>query len=95
MLWWASKMHMVCSSLSSVIMLPLKVSRLTLGRKIIELEYNDDTGKVAVQWRNNPFTMNESGDYDYAVVGGQTPGVAQELLALVVRHLNHELPVVL
>ncbi|KAF3049017.1 hypothetical protein E8E11_004712 [Didymella keratinophila] len=44
--------------------------RLTLGRKVTGLKYNDETGKVAVQWRNDPFAMEpESEEYDYAVVG--------------------------
>jgi monoamine oxidase len=44
--------------------------RLTLGRKVTGLKYNNDTGKVAVQWRNDPFAMEpESEEYDYAVVG--------------------------
>lgn len=50
--------------------LPHVQDRLTLGRKVTGLKYNDDTGKVAVQWRNDPFAMEpESEVYDYAVVG--------------------------
>ncbi|KAF1925138.1 uncharacterized protein M421DRAFT_424166, partial [Didymella exigua CBS 183.55] len=44
--------------------------RLTLGRKVTGLKYNNATGRVAVQWRNDPFAMEpESKEYDYVVVG--------------------------
>jgi monoamine oxidase len=49
--------------------LPLVQSRLTLGRKITGLKYNSGTGKVALQWRQDPFAMQpQSEEYDYAVV---------------------------
>jgi monoamine oxidase len=50
--------------------LPHVQDRLTLGRKVVGLKYNNDTGKVAVQWRNDPTAMQpQSEEYDYAVVG--------------------------
>ena len=50
--------------------LPHVQDRLTLGRKVTGLKYNNDTGKVAVQWRNDPMAMQpQSEEYDYAVVG--------------------------
>ncbi|KAF2870349.1 flavin-containing amine oxidoreductase-domain containing protein [Massariosphaeria phaeospora] len=49
--------------------LPHVQNRLTLGRKIEGLQYNDDTGKISLQWRQDPLAMKpESEDYDYAVV---------------------------
>jgi monoamine oxidase len=44
-------------------------SRLTLGRKITGLKYNNGTGKVALEWRQDPFAMKpQSEEFDYAVV---------------------------
>jgi monoamine oxidase len=44
-------------------------SRLTLGRKVTGLKYNNKTGKVALQWRQDPFAMQpQSEEFDYAVV---------------------------
>ncbi|KAF2023310.1 hypothetical protein EK21DRAFT_118895 [Setomelanomma holmii] len=44
-------------------------SRLTLGRKIDGLKYDNNTGKIALQWRQDPFAMQpQSEEYDYAVV---------------------------
>jgi monoamine oxidase len=49
--------------------LPHVQDRLTLGRKVTGLKYNNDTRSVSVQWRNDPFAMQpESEEYDYAVV---------------------------
>jgi monoamine oxidase len=43
--------------------------RLTLGRKVDGIVYNNDTGKVLITWRQDPFAMTpESEEYDYAVV---------------------------
>ncbi|KNG50950.1 amine oxidase [Stemphylium lycopersici] len=43
--------------------------RLTLGRKITGLKYDESTEKVSVEWRQDPFAMEpESEEYDYAVV---------------------------
>ncbi|RMZ68381.1 amine oxidase [Pyrenophora seminiperda CCB06] len=43
--------------------------RLTLGRKVTGLKHDESTGKIAVQWRQNPMAMEpESEEYDYAVV---------------------------
>lgn len=43
--------------------------RLTLNRAIEGLTYNNDSGRIAVSWRNDPFKMEmESEEYDYAVV---------------------------
>jgi len=49
--------------------LPLVQDRLTLGRKITGLKYNNNTGKVALEWRQDPFAMKpQSEEFDYAVV---------------------------
>ncbi|KAH7070108.1 flavin-containing amine oxidoreductase-domain containing protein [Paraphoma chrysanthemicola] len=49
--------------------LPHVQDRLTLGRKITGLKYNNNTGKIALQWRQDPFAMKpQSEEYDYAVV---------------------------
>jgi monoamine oxidase len=43
--------------------------RLTLGRKVTGLKHDESTGKIAVQWRQDPFAMEpESEEYDYAVI---------------------------
>jgi monoamine oxidase len=43
--------------------------RLTLGRKVTGLKHDESTGKIAVQWRQDPFAIEpESEEYDYAVV---------------------------
>ncbi|KAF2105768.1 hypothetical protein BDV96DRAFT_508891 [Lophiotrema nucula] len=43
--------------------------KLTLGRKIDGIIYNNDTGKVTLTWRQDQLAMEpESEDYDYAVV---------------------------
>lgn len=43
--------------------------RLTLGRKVTGLKHDGSTGKIAVQWRQDPFAMEpNSEEYDYAVV---------------------------
>lgn len=48
---------------------PLVKDRLTLGRKITGLKYNNDTSKVTIQWRDDPFAMEpETEEFDYAVV---------------------------
>jgi monoamine oxidase len=49
--------------------LPHVQDRLTLGRKITGLKYNNSTGKIAIEWRQDPYAMKpQSEDYDYAVV---------------------------
>ncbi|KAF2178058.1 hypothetical protein K469DRAFT_719217 [Zopfia rhizophila CBS 207.26] len=49
--------------------MPHVKDKLTLGRKIDGLTYNNNTGRVAVTWREDPFAMeSESEEYDYAVV---------------------------
>ncbi|KAF1850375.1 uncharacterized protein K460DRAFT_327171 [Cucurbitaria berberidis CBS 394.84] len=49
--------------------LPHVQSRLTLGRKVTGLKHDNDTGKVSVEWRQDPFVMEpQSEKYDYAVV---------------------------
>jgi monoamine oxidase len=48
---------------------PLVKDRLTLNRSIEGLTYINDTGKIAVNWRNDPFTTQPlSEEYDYAVI---------------------------
>ncbi|ETN37351.1 uncharacterized protein HMPREF1541_08342 [Cyphellophora europaea CBS 101466] len=48
---------------------PLVKDKLTLNRTVTGLTYNNDTGKVAVNWREDPFAMEPLGEeYDYAVV---------------------------
>lgn len=48
---------------------PLVKDRLTLNRTIEGLTYNNDTGKIAVNWREDPFSMEPlAEEYDYAVV---------------------------
>ena len=43
--------------------------RLTLDRKVTGLKYDENTDKISVQWRKDPFAMKpESEEYDYAVV---------------------------
>ncbi|PSN75214.1 hypothetical protein BS50DRAFT_478236 [Corynespora cassiicola Philippines] len=49
--------------------LPHVQDRLTLGRKIEGVKYDNDTGKVSLQWRQDPLAMEpQSEEYDYAVV---------------------------
>jgi monoamine oxidase len=49
--------------------MPHVQDRLTLGRKITGLKYNNSTGKVALEWRQDPFAMKpQSEEYDYAVI---------------------------
>lgn len=43
--------------------------RVTYGRKVDGIVYNNKTGKVSITWRPNPLAMTpESEEYDYAVV---------------------------
>ncbi|KAL4779916.1 flavin-containing amine oxidoreductase-domain containing protein [Aspergillus varians] len=43
--------------------------KTTFGRKVTGLTYNQTTGKIAVNWREDPLQMvPESEEYDYAVV---------------------------
>jgi monoamine oxidase len=43
--------------------------RVTYGRKVDGLVYNNKTGKISITWRQDPFAMTpESEEYDYAVV---------------------------
>ncbi|KAH7397231.1 hypothetical protein BKA66DRAFT_236758 [Pyrenochaeta sp. MPI-SDFR-AT-0127] len=49
--------------------LPHIQSRLTLNRKVTGLKHDNDTGKVAIEWRQDPFAIEpESEEYDYAIV---------------------------
>lgn len=49
--------------------LPLVKDKLTLNRKVEGLTYINETGKIAVNWREDPFAMETmSEEYDYAVV---------------------------
>ncbi|KAF2745239.1 hypothetical protein M011DRAFT_469627 [Sporormia fimetaria CBS 119925] len=49
--------------------LPHVRDRLTLGRAIDGVVYNNKTGKVSLTWRKDPFAMEpESEEFDYAVV---------------------------
>ncbi|KAF1911923.1 hypothetical protein BDU57DRAFT_523165 [Ampelomyces quisqualis] len=49
--------------------MPLVQDRLILGRKITGLRYNNNTGKVAIEWRDDPYTKKPLSEvYDYAVV---------------------------
>ncbi|KAF2729707.1 hypothetical protein EJ04DRAFT_588283 [Polyplosphaeria fusca] len=48
---------------------PLVKDKLTLGRKVTGLVYNNETDKISVTWRPDPMAMKpESEEYDYAVV---------------------------
>ncbi|PKY02016.1 hypothetical protein P168DRAFT_272854 [Aspergillus campestris IBT 28561] len=48
---------------------PLVANRTTLNQKVEGLSYDEASGKIAVQTRNDPFqTIPESKEYDYAVV---------------------------
>ncbi|KAH9876478.1 hypothetical protein J1614_003609 [Plenodomus biglobosus] len=49
--------------------LPHVQSRLTLGRKITGLKYDNVHDKIAIEWRQDPFAMEtQSEQYDYAVI---------------------------
>ncbi|KAF2009424.1 hypothetical protein BU24DRAFT_473565 [Aaosphaeria arxii CBS 175.79] len=49
--------------------MPHVQDRLTLGRKIDGVVYNNETGKVSLTWRENPLAMKpNSKEYDYAVI---------------------------
>jgi monoamine oxidase len=49
--------------------LPHVQDRLTLGRKITGLKHNAETGKVALEWRQDPLATEPlSEEFDYAVV---------------------------
>ncbi|KAF9893165.1 hypothetical protein FE257_012578 [Aspergillus nanangensis] len=48
---------------------PHVAGKTTLGRKVVGLTYNEDSEKIAVNWREDPFQLEpESKEYDYAVV---------------------------
>jgi monoamine oxidase len=48
---------------------PHVMDRLTLGRKVDGIVYNNDTDKVSITYRPDPLAMTpESEEYDYAVV---------------------------
>lgn len=48
---------------------PHVADKTTLGRKVEGLSYNEKTGKISVNWRNDPLQMAPEGkEYDYAVV---------------------------
>ncbi|KAE8165685.1 flavin-containing amine oxidoreductase-domain containing protein [Aspergillus tamarii] len=48
---------------------PHVANKTTLNRKIQGLSFNETTGKIAVNWRDDPMQLEpESADYDYAVV---------------------------
>jgi monoamine oxidase len=56
------------SSLSRAF-LPHVEDKITFGRKVTGLQFNDTTQKVAINWRDDPLAMTpESEEYDYAVV---------------------------
>lgn len=43
--------------------------RLTLNRSVSGLTWNNDTERISINWRTDPFTLKpESEEYDYAVV---------------------------
>jgi monoamine oxidase len=49
--------------------LPQVQDRLTLNRSVEALSYDEETDKVSVHWRTDPYSMStESEEYDYAVV---------------------------
>lgn len=49
--------------------LPLVQDKLTLNRSVEALSYDEESEKVSVHWRNDPYTVEtESEEYDYAVV---------------------------
>jgi monoamine oxidase len=48
---------------------PLVQDKTTFGRKVVGLTWNDETNKVGVKWREDPFAqLPEVEEYDYAVV---------------------------
>ncbi|KAL3441873.1 flavin-containing amine oxidoreductase-domain containing protein [Aspergillus insuetus] len=48
---------------------PHIANKTTFGRKVSGLSYNESTGKIAVNWREDPLDLvPESEEYDYAVV---------------------------
>jgi monoamine oxidase len=48
---------------------PHIANKTTFGRKVEGLSYNESTGKIAVNWREDPLDLvPESEEYDYAVV---------------------------
>jgi monoamine oxidase len=48
---------------------PHIVNKTTFGRKVEGLSYNETTGKIAVNWREDPLDLiPESEEYDYAIV---------------------------
>lgn len=50
-------------------MTPLVQNKTTFGRKVVGLTYNDETSKVGVKWREDPFAqVPEVEEYDYAIV---------------------------
>lgn len=79
-------------------MLPHVQDRLTLGRKVDGLAYNNETGKVSIQWRRDQLAMKpESEEYDYAVVSAPFSKVRtwslpqySSLLGRAIRTLNYQ-----
>lgn len=48
---------------------PLVQNKTTFGRKVVGLTWNEETSKVGVKWREDPFAqLPEVEEYDYAVV---------------------------
>jgi monoamine oxidase len=72
--------------------------RLTLGRKVTGLKYNNSTGGISVEWREDPFAMaTNSDEYDYAVVSAPFSKVRlwdlpkySSLLSRAIRSLNYQ-----
>ncbi|KAL4807895.1 hypothetical protein BDV18DRAFT_136347 [Aspergillus unguis] len=48
---------------------PHVANKTTFGRKIDGLKYNEENGRIAVSWRDDPLDLkSQSEEYDYAVV---------------------------
>ncbi|KAL5117316.1 hypothetical protein ACEQ8H_004761 [Pleosporales sp. CAS-2024a] len=78
--------------------LPLVQDRLTLGRKITGLKYDNTTGKVSLEWRQDQYAMEpESEAFDYAVVAAPFSKVRlwnlpnySSLLSRAISHMNYD-----
>lgn len=77
---------------------PLVKDKLTLNRTVSGLTYNNDTGKIAVNWREDQFAMEPiAEEYDYAVVAApfskvrmwETPEYSS-LLTRAIQTLNYQ-----
>ncbi|KAJ4287562.1 hypothetical protein N0V90_012265 [Kalmusia sp. IMI 367209] len=77
---------------------PLVKDRLTLGRKITGLKYSNDTEKISLTWRDDPFAAEtQSEEYDYAVVAAPFSKVRlwslpqySSLLTRAIRNMNYQ-----